>query len=74
MNTLKYAEILRNGAEVLLNDPHALWWYERVISSSQVFNWVEKQPDLGLDFFQHNEETALLFLFLAAALEAGDLS
>lgn len=77
MNTLKYAAALRFGAEKLINNPQALWWYEAVTPDQQIWNWLIKISELPnavipLDFMT-NSEAALCFLLLAEALEAGDL-
>jgi hypothetical protein len=73
MNTRKdYAAQFYAGAEILLNNPEAVWWQHSVSGNERQFCWLEKQVDREIDFWP-NETTALFFLFLAAALEAGDL-
>ena len=77
MTNLDYAKTLRNGAQVLIDNPDSCWWYYSVVEPTNVFNWLLRLEGLStkpqpLDFLT-NEEAALCFLFLAEALEAGDL-
>jgi hypothetical protein len=72
MNTLKDSEQFRTGAKILLNEPEAVWWQRSVSGNDRQFCWLEKQVDREIDFTQ-NDVTALFFLFIAAALDAGDL-
>jgi len=77
MNQLEYAKILREGAEKLLTLIDSQWWYGSVVTNDRVFSWLCKLNEKGsqahpLDFMT-NEECALCFLLLVAALESGDL-
>ena len=77
MNTPEYAAELRTAAEKLLSNPDALWWYVVILSSNNVFTWLQDLSRLpnGSVAMDHmtNDEAAFAFLLLAEALEAGDL-
>jgi hypothetical protein len=73
MNTSKdYAAQFRIGAEILLDSPDAIWWQHSVSGNERQFSWLEGIVDKEIEFTP-NDITALFFLFLAAALDAGDL-